>query len=185
MLIPLGVLDFETVPPAGGAYDLLETEIVSAGPVSSVTFSSISSTYGSSYQHLQIRSTLLTNTSNQLFVIHFNADTGSNYSRHYLEGNGAGAVGSSGEINQSSMYYAFWAGTVVSDKAVASVCDILDPFETGKYSTIRSFMGHDGTVALYSGLWMNTDAIDSITITSVGGSRITDNSRISLYGRGA
>jgi hypothetical protein len=65
----------------------------------------------------------------------------------------------------------------------AFVCDILDPFETTKNKTIRSLAGYGsgGNVNLYSGLWINTSALTSITILASSGN-FASASRFSLYG---
>jgi hypothetical protein len=56
-MLLLGVLAAQAeaaAPAAAGSYDLLETEILT-GTQASVTFSSLNSTYGADYQHLQLR----------------------------------------------------------------------------------------------------------------------------------
>jgi hypothetical protein len=65
-----------------------------------------------------------------------------------------------------------------------AVVDILDPFNTLKYTTVRFLDGQTGSfrrVSLNSGLWKNTDSITSITVVDLYGSFVS-GSRISLYG---
>jgi hypothetical protein len=49
-----------------------------------------------------------------------------------------------------------------------AVFDLLDYTNTSKYKTTRSLTGHDkngsGLIVLYSGLWLNTAAVTSITV---------------------
>ena len=72
-------------------YDLLETEILT-GTQSSVTFSSLNSTYGADYQHLQARCVWSGGGVVSSLRIELNGDTGSNYSLHVLYGNGSSVL---------------------------------------------------------------------------------------------
>jgi len=177
------------VAPALNAYDLLATEILT-GSQSSVTFSSLNSTYGADYQHLQIRVVGRTTraAAQDAATMQFNGDTGSNYTYHALEGNGS-AVSSYASAPRSNNFIAQFAGASgVADSFGVTVVDILDPFETTKYTTTRALSGLEARVStagrfviLYSGLWMNTAALTSITIAPGVGSLVT-GSRFSLYG---
>ena len=156
---------------------------------SSVTFSSIPSTY----KHLQIRSLSRNENAsigNANLLVRFNSDSGANYTRHYLRGNGSAAT-TTGSSSQTSV--------IVQDGDLAyntsslfravSIIDIHDYASTTKYKTVRSFAGQDvnsGTagvaVALSSALWLDTTAITSITITSSTGSNLSAGSTFALYG---
>jgi hypothetical protein len=75
-----------------------------------------------------------------------------------------------------------------SDYGVSAIMDVHDYASTTKNKTMRSFGGSDGadyfvtgTVGLLSGLWMNTNAITSITI-ALGAGNYSTNSKFSLYG---
>jgi hypothetical protein len=113
-----------------------------------------------------------------------NGDTGGNYSWHWLLGNGS-AVQSAGDANQTSI---FEYSTVASDEAgsafSALIVDILDPFETTKYKTTRTFAGRSTSrnhVSLSSGSWRNTAAMTSYSLAPASGSWAI-GSRFSLYG---
>lgn len=184
-LIPLGILDFPTA--AAGAYDLLETEILT-GTQASVTFSSLNSTYGSDYQHLQVRLTGRSTTSGGAsdLRVRFNADSGSNYAHHQLLGDGSVArcptPGTSANHMRGGQIAGATAGTNVFS---GQVIDILDPFETTKYTTIRASGGISGSVPyvhLISGLWMNTSALTSIELADNYGGSLAAFCRFSLYG---
>ena len=77
-------------PPELGAWDSIYTTTVGAGGASSVTFNTIPSTY----KHLQIR--LISKSTNSAYGggdgdwlgMRFNGDSGNNYARHYIQGNG-------------------------------------------------------------------------------------------------
>jgi hypothetical protein len=178
MLIPLG---FWAASAGGGAvasdFDLLETQVLTTAE-SSVVFSGLS-TYAADYQHLQIRMALDSSV-NSSIKFRFNGDTATNYSFHYLEGNGSTAA-SAAVANHGYGYmgysFAGYAGFVT---------DILDPFETSKYTTTRTLSGTtDGgnRVYLTSSNWRNTAALTSMQIINESGNFVT-GSRFSLYGYG-
>jgi hypothetical protein len=64
--------------------------------------------------------------------------------------------------------------------------DIVDYTNTNKYKTSRAFAGFDangsGMLAVTSGLWMSTTAINSITFTSDASGNFAQYSSFALYG---
>jgi hypothetical protein len=167
-------------PGPTGAYDSIATTTVGAGGSSSITFSSIPSTY----THLQIRG-IGSLTSDNESRIQVNGDTGSNYAWHQLLSNyaGGGSLISTAASSTTSI-----KGQVSYDQFSPFVFDILDYANTNKYKTIRTLSGTNnnstGTnsyVRFSSGLWMNTNAISSITIFPVSGN-FAQYSQLALYG---
>jgi hypothetical protein len=189
MLIPLGIL--ASSGGAAGSYELIETVTVGAGGAASVTFSSLN-TYNTTYQHLQLRMVVRqSHTSNDLDLVtlQFNSDTGSNYARHRLWGSGSSVA----SYAASSGTYGY-AGLITRSTGsvnASSVCDILDPFETTKNTTIRALAGGTNSaqnvITLMSSLWNSTSAVTSITLKPEDtGYNFAQYSRFSLYGlRGA
>jgi hypothetical protein len=177
-LIPLG---FWAASGGGdaAAFDLLETTTL-ATSASSVTFSGLAAYSG--WSHLQIRMAVKTNrasTSDYAKMI-FNTDTGSNYSWHNLEGNGSSVASSAGS-NQTFMQINRTGGS--SGNFGAIVSDILDAFETSKYTTIRNLGGYaSDNISLSSGSWRNTDSLTSVQILPGSGSNFVANCRFSIYG---
>jgi len=150
------------------SYESIATVIVGSGGSSEINFTSIPADYA----HLQIRAIARTTTGSSAgadWVLgRVNADSGSNYSRHYLYGYGSG-VTANGETSQTS----FRAGLAPMDNTTASmygafVIDILDYANTNKYKTLRVLLGSDrngaGEMIFQSNLWMNTSAITSIKL---------------------
>ena len=193
MPIPLGVLAVAGAGagpvPGGPAYELLETEILT-GSQSSITFDNLNSTYGSTYQHLQLRMLLRSNRANvyDLGRLRFNTDDGSNYATHYMIGTGSTVI-SDAETSQTSikLYRAIVGGNASANVFGTGIFDILDAFETTKYTTVRGLEGHlipsnDQRLQLTSGLWMNTAALTDITIDSSFGANLVSGTRVSLYG---
>ena len=155
-----------------GAFDSLATVTVPSGGLASITFAGIPNTY----KHLQIRASVGASGEIQAFV---NGDTtATNYYRHVLYGQGSSA------LSDSSQSYGLYPAFLPS--LGSFVQDILDYGNTSKNKTTRSLWGYDangsGYVGLYSGLWINTNAINSITYSVVGGSNFPQHSRFSLYG---
>ena len=168
-----------------GSYDLLQTEILT-GSQASVTFSSLGD-YASDYQHLQLRVAARSDRVDNVdfLQVTFNSDSAANYSLHYLRGSGSGSPSSLGLANQSHIWAGF-LGTAnhTADIFAPAVIDILDPFETSKYTTLRALGGVNSVepnIALFSGSWRNTNALTDITLDQFG-SNFVIGSRFSLYG---
>jgi hypothetical protein len=153
------------------------------GGATSITFSSIPSTY----THLQIRGIANNGESsgynNQ--ALRFNGDTSTAYAVHRLSGDGssvtAGAQTSGTQINDI-----FRVPPTSSGYFGAFVIDILDYTSTNKNKTVRVLTGGDsngsGWIGLHSGLWYATPAaITSITLLSSVGN-FGANSSFALYG---
>lgn len=176
-----------TYIPSNG-YELLETAIVGAGGTSSVTFSNLNTNYGSTYQHLQLRIVGRTNRNDtdDFLTIRFNGDSGNNYAVHRLRANGTNVESSVPRTSYSNLeVYSLTAATQTANSFGAMIIDILDPFETTKNTTIRTFAGLTGSynfVGLSSGLWMNTNAITTILLDQFFGTQFLAGSRFSLYG---
>lgn len=177
------------VAPVESAYVLLESDILS-GAQASVSFTDIATNYSAEYQHLQFRITAKTSSgsgSSGNNLLTFNSDTAANYSYHRVRGAsdeaspGAQAVPNASGIdwgfiprdNSGSNYYAGY------------VLDILDPFDTNKYTTTRCIWGFWQAsvqyVGINSGSWRSNNAISSVTFATTGYSFAAD-SRFSLYG---
>lgn len=161
-------------------YELIET--VYPPGVTSVQFSSIPS----EYKHLQIRFTArnITSIASTQINLRLNGITASSYARHSLSGQGT-TESSTNALSQNSIALpAALALPTGAGFSSAGVIDILDYTSTTKNKTIRAFYGQiTGTdnVFLGSGLFDNTSAINSITLTTVSGA-FASTSRFSLYG---
>ncbi len=183
--MPFGIGFFATagVRAAAGSYDRLETQILTS-PQASITFSSLS-TYASTYQHLQIRYVARASeaSSAPTFWMQVNGDTTSNYRGHVLRGTGSNVI--SGSVAQGSQVDIGTAAgaNLTANNFGAGVIDILDPFETTKFKVARNLTGvtEGNQIELRSWLWMNTNALTEIRLSSFGSNWVA-NSRFSLYG---
>jgi hypothetical protein len=182
-LIPLGILS--SAGGGFGTYELIETQILGSS-TASITFSGLA-TYASVYKHLQVRATLRTTraATGEVFIMRFNADTGTNYSWHLLEGNGSTVISAAG-TTQDYMRAAVGVGASGTTNGFgAAVIDIVDAYATTKNKTIRSLSGqatNTNFIDLFSGSWRNTNAITSVTVAPLSTTDLAANSRFSIYG---
>jgi len=162
------------------SYESIATVTVGSGGQSTVTFSSIPSTY----KHLQIRG-IFKPAAASWIVAYFNGDglSTNKYSEHDLRGDGATASAEA-TVNANSAY--FILGTVsATNTFAAGVIDILDYSNTNKYKTVRSLNGMDangsGNIDLTSSGWRDLSAITQIDLKLNGGT-IPQYSTFALYG---
>jgi hypothetical protein len=174
------------VPPVTSSYESIATVTVGSGGSASIDFTSIPSTY----KHLQIRAIVKTAFANAQdgLKIQMNGATGASYNYHYLGGNGAGSgySGAGGASAQTFMQSVSVAGATNANIFGVVVLDILDAFSTSKNKVLRAIGGVDnngaGVVEMWSGLYLSTNATDSIKLYSFNGSNISQYSSFALYG---
>ena len=172
--------------PDLGAYEAISTVTVGGGGSSSITFSSIPSTY----KHLQIRVLSRSNRAYTLdaLKLRFNSDSSNNYAFHYLNGDGSSA--SAGGLTSASLTYVptpnMAGNTATANIFGACVIDILDYTNTNKTQTVRMLGGTDlngsGYSTFQSGLWLSTNAVTQIDLTPEVGSSFNQYSSFALYG---
>ena len=163
------------------SYESIQTVTVGAGGASSVSFTSIPSTY----KHLQLRCFVGINAVND-YAMRFNGDTAGNYRQHNLYGDGSSATTYNYGNGATYISLAFpFQGLNSSTSFAASVIDILDYNNTNKYKTTKALIGIDrnssGEVALESGLWLSTAAITQIDLLPTS-STFIQYSSFALYG---
>ena len=164
----------------GGSFESIAT--VTPSGVSTITFSSIPSTY----QHLQIRAIAKRDSASTSgsSSLRFNGDTGSNYVRHFLRGNGSAATAGSATAQTSIECFEHTGNDAsVANMMGVLVCDIHDYASSTKNKVIRTVSGNDqngaGNIYLTSGLWLSTAAVTSVTLFS---SANYLNTTFALYG---
>lgn len=165
------------------SYESIATVNVGAGGSSTITFSSIPSTY----KHLQLRclwkdlNNATINASMQL-----NGDTAANYSYHWLTGDGSSASAAGG--GSASNITVIGQSRAGSNVFGGIIIDILDYASTTKNKTVRSLSGTDangsGNIFFTSGGWYNSsNAINSISLTTNGVTiGFSQYSSFALYG---
>ena len=174
---------------AAGTFDLLQTTTITSS-AASITFGSLA-TYAADYKHLQIRAVsrdtrAISGTNNVLMT--FNGDTTSAYRQlHVLKGDGSN-VSSYAEPQSSSIIpFASPSANDTANAFTAAVIDLLDAFNSNKYTTSRTLRGtnvaaaYATQVALASGLWMNTQELTEIRLEPIS-ANFAIGSRFSIYG---
>ena len=164
------------------SFDSIATVTVGAGGSSSITFSSIPSTY----THLQIRfmaKETAVGSGVDGVLLTFNSWS-SGYAYHNLYGNGTSAAA---QAYTSQTRIAFDAAPQTSNNGWGvGIIDILDYANGNKVKTIRTLAGYDangsGNIFLNSGSnWTNNNAISSFTLTPQSGNW-AQYSSFALYG---
>jgi hypothetical protein len=157
--------------PAGNTYEAIATQTLGSA-AASVTFSSIPSTYTDLVLVISAQ-----DTTNNSFSLICNSDTGTNYSRTRLLGDGS-VTTSARTTNATSITFNYigQSGSIFS----ASIVSLMNYSNSTTYKTIlgRSNAATSGTSAAV-GLWRSTSAINSIEIGTVS---FTAGSTFSLYG---
>jgi hypothetical protein len=171
-----------TIP---GDYELIESAVLTSAQ-SSVVFDV--SSFASIYKHLQIRYAArgtLTATSDPV-VIRVNGITAESYAHHQLLGNGSVVESAAGTSTTALRIGRLTAATATANSFAAGVIDILDPYSSTKNTTFRGLSGNtstgDNIVALYSGLFNNTAAVNSLNLFAFSGGSWAAGSRFSIYG---
>jgi hypothetical protein len=162
-------------------YESIQTVTVGSGGASSVSFSSIPSTY----KHLQVR--ILTRSTfgaNEWPIFVQLNSNGSGYAYHLLQGNGSSASAGA-EWSASLMQLGDTsAASGTANSFGVFIMDILDYADTNKNKTGRTLFGYDlngsGKVGLRSGLWANTAAVTSLSFGT--GGNFAEYSSFALYG---
>ena len=151
-----------------------------------ITFSSIPSTYS----HLQIRGIFRSSetTGTNIYINLINNDSGSNYTAHRIQGDGSSRT-SAGAANQPDIFAGRAPGTGTTTGTMgAIILDIHDYASTTKLKTLRMLSGQNsndtyaGLISLRSGLWRNTNAINSISFDLGAGVNFSTSTTFALYG---
>lgn len=183
----LGVIASSRALTITGAMEPIAVATVPSGGLASVTFGSIPQTY----THLQVRCIIrgTATLSRESVKLQFNSDTGANYNRHLLFGDGSAAFGY-GQANDNYVLLTDFAGASASANIYgAAVVDILDYANTNKFKTARGIGGVDCNAAvtvyngLFSAVWRNTNAITTMTFSPYESNSIfAQYSSFALYG---
>lgn len=149
---------------------------------SSVTFSSLD-TIAAGYRDLVLVVNAAKNDAGgDALRMQFNADTGSNYSTVFMEGDGSSTFSNTytGTAIWDVYWNAIWAGAT---KAQATF-HVMDFASTDKHKSTLSRSGRaDKATVAAAGRWANTAAITSITLSYTNPSAtFSIGSTFSLYG---
>lgn len=157
---------------AGSTYTPIATTTFS-GSATSYTFSSIPSTY----TDLVLICSIFNSTSANTYI-RFNGDSSSIYSRTQLSGNGSSAT--SGRVSNTNAGY---IDAVPTQNPSENIIVNFQNYSNGSvYKTFLSRANNAATgVQATVGLWRQTDAINSILISTDAGT-MTAGTSFTLYG---
>lgn len=156
-------------------YDCIATTTLGSD-TATVTFSSISG----SYTDLVLIATFgTTQGSNDGLLFRVNSDSGSNYSLTRLTGDGSNAS-SSRQTSSTSIIVGGVSGT---DTSTITIYQLMNYSNSTTYKTILARNAHPSSLTNAGvGLWRNTAAITSITLSPENAANLRANSVFSLYG---
>jgi hypothetical protein len=173
---------------AGPAYESIAT-VTASGGENILTLTSIPQTYKSLQIRGIIRSQRALNTVGGI-EMYFNSDNaGTNYIGHILQGTGSSVSANArtgGSFFDSLGWYTMPFANIASNTYGASITDIHD-YTSSNNKTVRLYSACDtndttGVLGLFSGLWINSAAITSITFNSPGTNYFAAGTSFALYG---
>jgi len=178
---------------SSGDYDWIASYVVPNTSTTSFSMTGIPSTY----KHLQLRGNVRVTRSAQYggeVYVGFNNDTtNGNYYNGELYTNPPSDSGATGGGGSASGYPGFYAIRTTGSASETGnfapfVLDIADYTNTNKKKSVRMITGWDanetnqGFIALFSGLWQGTAAINRLDFGLAYGDFISQNSVFNLYG---
>jgi len=159
-------------------YESIATNTLGSA-AASVTFSSISGSYTDLVLVINAKGTGFTGSGTYPYV-RYNSDSGTNYSRTYLSGNGSSA--SSARGTSENLQYLVGGTYIDGTFAYNSITHFMNYSNTTTYKTILSRANNSGVqVDALVGLWRSTSAITSIIVYSSSGN-FDIGSTFTLYG---
>lgn len=163
----------------------LISQQVLGSTATTVTFSSIPSTYKSLQLRVLARDTYASSSVTYNSSLTLNSNT--NYTLHYLQGNNNSvtAVGQTG--NTVAYSYGVPQDSTLANTYGASIIDIIDYSSTTKYKTIKSISGADVNNGTYNKIQINSAlSLDTTAVTTITFNKATTafaaGSVFSLYG---
>jgi hypothetical protein len=159
-----------------GTYEKIATTTLGSA-TATVTFSSISGAYT---DLVLVTGDILNTTNLANMYLRFNSDSGSNYSRVFIEGSGS-AASASRTTNETYML----AGRSYGGDRTMNIFHIQNYSNTTINKSVLCRYGSGGTsssTGATAGLWRSTSAIDSILIGIEGGYNFSSDATFTLYG---
>lgn len=176
---------------SGGVFEPIASSTVGSGGTSIVSFTLIPS----NYTHLQLRLVAATNRSpvpGDYLDLRFNDDSTFSYGIHVM-GSDIGNGSVFGYPENSSNIISLYTTVSYSPYFSPIILDIFDYSNTSKNTTIKSIGGQNTNsqtanssissgIYVASGVWLDTDTVDKVTLTPKVGTTILEHSTFALYG---
>lgn len=159
-------------PFSPSSFDLLETQNITSN-TTSVVFSGLDAY--SDYKHLQVRGTVLVNSTIRLQM---NNDVNTNYSWHQMYSTST-VISAQGLSSRAFIQVCENLGYNIPG---GFILDIYDFSDSNKNTTIKAFAGTtvNNYIGITSGAWHNTAALTSINFHT--GGTLFAPGRFSIYG---
>jgi hypothetical protein len=180
---PYSAASNSVTPATPSSYESIAS--ITPSGVNTITFSSIPGTYKS----LQIRGICTDAGTNSLLMAVNGITSSGSYKIHSLEADGSSVTAATSTISTQMIIGGRTYGFSNSASYFAGIIiDIHDYASTTKNKTVRAFSGFDangtagapGEIGLNSGLFINTVAVTSITLSI--GSNFSSGTTFALYG---
>lgn len=169
---------------ATGSYESIASTILT-GTSATIEFSSIPQTYS----HLQLRCSVVTQSTGAVIGIRMNSDTGNNYTGHGLIGDCSSGGTTPTAVNNTGMSYARIFGQqygTQTTKPAVMVMDLPNYTSTNIVKTTRTISGFNdntgGEIAIFASSWNNTAAVTNIRVILNSGGNFAAGSMFALYG---
>jgi hypothetical protein len=164
--------------PAGSTYTPIATTTLGSS-TNSVTFSSISG----SYTDLVLICANLGAASAQSLYAQVNTDTGTNYSRTWITGNGSAASSSRASTNSQGLFVGATDVGLPSTGVANAVMSFQNYSNTTTYkTTLTRYNAAGQEVQAAVSLWRSTSAINSIKVYATSSALILAGATFTLYG---
>tara|TARA_R110000764_G_scaffold38919_1_gene86655 strand:- start:225 stop:719 length:495 start_codon:yes stop_codon:yes gene_type:complete len=154
-------------------YTLIDSVTLTSS-AASVTFSSIDQSFGDLVIHADV-----IGTGGGWYLLRFNGDTGSNYSR--VSAGSSGSASNSGSASGTSIDIGYQGGFSATTRAPMSA-SVFDYSATDKHKSVLLRQDNASSAAeMAAGRWANTAAISSLTLTTAT-QQFASTSTFFLYG---
>lgn len=167
-------------------FKALATTTVGSGGASSITFSSIPS----GYTDLVVLASFRHDQTIGDFRVRFNGDTGSNYSRRWLQGDGSNASSNNASGNDGFYWNAVSDRSNYTANTFSNFQMYIPNYTSSNYKSVSvdTVIENNATAAvmwMVASLWSSTSAITSITLEPNDGgtaANLVQYSKATLYG---
>ncbi len=165
-------------------FTLISSVTVGAGGASSISFSSIPSTYTDLCLEVSLRTVVAGDWNDNL--IKFNSSTAS-YTNRYIYGNGSSAFFGSNAYSGSGGFIGGAPGSTTTTSTFSNGSIYIPNYATSNYKpySLDNAAETNATTAylhILAGLWSDSSAINSITLVTDNGSNYAQYSTAFLYG---
>lgn len=166
-------------------YRIQTTDLTSAQ--TNISFTSIPATYTDLRVVLTARSSLSGYAQSQ-FKIQFNGDTGNNYKRREVYGQGTGSsIGTSTGTGEGAILYLYIPSGNANANTFGNAVIYIPNYAGSTQKTVNIINGQEDNIQTaylqnLIGLWTGTAAISSIQLTEQNAANLTAYSSASLYG---